>query len=381
MAPRRPRGHIRRSLSPRDGNVTVGRYLAREICKPFFVILGILAALFGSYCLASVLASAVDSLLPASAIVEIVALKLMISLEVLIPISLFAGVVLGFGRLYSDSEMTAMAAIAISPLTQLTAVLTVSGYMAIWVAGLSLLGRPWAYQQLAALAKADAAIFNVNAMAAGTFYAGHDNGRIIYLTRRDGADAKAHAVFVWMKYPDHIEVIDADEANALPSAQSGSNTMVGLKNTHIYDLGYAEPGSDRAVDAQSMTVDPSDASMQPPKYSTASMSSARLAAADNPGTSAELQWRFSTPVSTLLLGLCGLPLSRVRPRQSQYAKFGAAILIYSLYYLLCMSARSLVQQGIMPGFPGLWWAPALLATGLLAVWFAPLQRRRAAPAS
>jgi lipopolysaccharide export system permease protein len=358
--------------------VIVGRYLAREICKPFLFILGVLAALFSSYCLASVLANAVDSLLPASAIAEIVMLKLLISLEVLIPISLFAGVVLGFGRLYSDSEITAMASISIAPFTLLAAVLTVSAYMAIWVAGLSLLGRPWAYQQLATLAKADAAILNVSAMAAGTFYIGQDHARIIYFTHRDGRHAPAQSVFVWLKYPDHIEVINAAEAKAVPAPHPGAANHVDLTNTHIYDLGNSQAGADRAVNAASVVVDPNDVVNQPPTYSTASMSSASLVNSHGPGTLAELQWRLSTPVSTLLLGLCGLPLSRVRPRQSQYAKFGAAILIYSLYYLVCMSARSLVQQGIVPGFPGLWWAPALLAAAMAVVWFGPTQWRRLA---
>jgi len=358
--------------------VTVGRYLAREICKPFIVVLSILAALFCSYSLASVLANAVDSLLPVSAIAEIVGLKLLISLEVLIPISLFAGVVIGFGRLYSDSEITAMAAISISPVTLLAAVLTVSGYMALWVGGLSLLERPWAYQQLAMLAKTDATILNVSALAAGTFYSGQDDGRIIYVTQRDGPGNAAKAVFVWLKYPDHIEVIDAARAKTVPGQTRDPDSQVDLTDTHIYDLGYAEAGADRAVNAGSLQVNPSGAAAQAPAYSTASMSTARLAAAHSPGTLAELQWRLSTPLSTLLLGLCGLPLSRVKPRQSRYAKFGTAIGIYSLYYLVCMSARSLVQQGIVPAFPGLWWAPALLGAAMLAAWLGPAQWRRAA---
>ena len=271
-----------------------------------------------------------------------------------------------------------MAAISISPVTLLAAVLTVSGYMALWVGGLSLLERPWAYQQLAMLAKTDATILNVSALAAGTFYSGQDDGRIIYVTQRDGPGNAAKAVFVWLKYPDHIEVIDAARAKTVPGQARNPDSQVDLTDTHIYDLGYAEAGADRAVNAGSLQVNPSGAAAQAPAYSTASMSTARLAAAHSPGTLAELQWRLSTPLSTLLLGLCGLPLSRVRPRQSRYAKFGTAIGIYSLYYLVCMSARSLVQQGIVPAFPGLWWAPALLASAMLGAWLGPAQYRRVA---
>jgi lipopolysaccharide export system permease protein len=61
----------------------------------------------------------------------------------------------------------------------------------------------------------------------------------------------------------------------------------------------------------------------------------------------------------------GIPLSRAKPRQSKYEKFGTAILIYSGYYLLCTSARTWVQHGVVAEFPGIWWAPTILALFLL----------------
>ena len=76
---------------------------------------------------------------------------------------------------------------------------------------------------------------------------------------------------------------------------------------------------------------------------------------------AELQWRLSTSCSTLLLGMLGVPLSRARPRQHRNTKVGIAILVYAGYYLFYESARTWVQNGVIPAFPGLWGAPALLA--------------------
>ena len=74
---------------------------------------------------------------------------------------------------------------------------------------------------------------------------------------------------------------------------------------------------------------------------------------------------MSTPLSTLLLGMLGVPLSRVIPRQGKYAKMGIAILIYSGYYLLGTSARTWVEKGVISAFPGIWWVPALLAVVLI----------------
>jgi lipopolysaccharide export system permease protein len=50
---------------------------------------------------------------------------------------------------------------------------------------------------------------------------------------------------------------------------------------------------------------------------------------------------------------------------------GTAALIYSGYYLLFTSARTWVQQGTIPAFPGIWWVPALLASVVAIIWIQP----------
>src|SRR5262249_56264241 len=91
---------------------------------------------------------------------------------------------------------------------------------------------------------------------------------------------------------------------------------------------------------------------------------------------AELQWRLSTSWSTLLLGMLGVPLSRARPRQHKNAKVGIAILIYAGYYLFYESARTWVQNGVIPPFPGIWIAPALLALTLIFALLGPQFNRK-----
>jgi lipopolysaccharide export system permease protein len=65
--------------------------------------------------------------------------------------------------------------------------------------------------------------------------------------------------------------------------------------------------------------------------------------------------------------MLGMPLSRAQPRQHRNTKVGIAILIYVGYYLLYESARTWVQIGALPSFPGLWIAPASLAVVLIVL--------------
>ncbi|HEV2678441.1 MAG TPA: LPS export ABC transporter permease LptF [Aliidongia sp.] len=342
----------------------INRYLIREIGKPLAAILGILVALFASYSAAGFLSEAVNGLLPIDTVAEMIGLKVLISLEVLIPISLYISVVLAFGRLYGDSEFTAMFALRITPARVMGAVVSLSGCLAIVVACLSLGARPWAYDKLHELSRHAELTLDVNAMEAGTFYVGQHGRRVIFVTHRDGPASPAQDVFVQVWHEDHTEIVHAQLAYPLSQTTPNGGREIYLTDAHIYELGHDDDHPDRALSAQGIVINPDSRDPAPPEYSSVAASSAELARSDSARDIAELQWRLSTPLSTLLLGMLGIPLSRARPRQGKYEKFGTAILVYSGYYLLCTSARTWVQHGVVAAFPGIWWAPALLAAFL-----------------
>ena len=354
----------------------LNRYLTGEISRPFAVILGILCVLFGGYSVASILSDAVTGLLPAVTIMELTGLKLLIALDVLIPISLYFAVLLAFGRLYGDSEFTAMAAVSVGPVQIARVVLSLAGVIALAVAALSLVARPWAYRESHTITWEGATSLNVNAMQAGTFYTSEDGQRAIFLTHRAGPGTPAHEVFVRRKLSDHTEVIFARVAEPLQPKAGGGNHQVYLSGAHVYEIDPVNPQNDQILNVQGLILDPQSAPGAAPAYNPITANITDLAWSNVPRDVAELQWRISTPISTLLLALMAVPLSRTRVRKGRYAKFGQAILIYSGYYLLCTTARTWVEHGMIGQFPGIWWAPALLSLVLLLVVAAPHLRTR-----
>jgi lipopolysaccharide export system permease protein len=353
----------------------ITRYLIRESAKPLVVILGILIVLFGSYSTAGFLSDAVNGLLPTDTIVELIGLKVLISLEVLIPISLYISVVVAFGRLYGDSELTAMFALCVTPARVMRAIIILSGGLALIVAGLSLFARPWAYEKSHQISRRAENLLDVGALRAGTFYTGEQGNRVIYLTHRDGPGGSARDVFVQLRRSDHIEIIYARSAYQVANGTSdGSNVY--MRDAYIYDIGNANGPPDRILNTKSMVLNPNNQVADPPEYSPVAAGSEHLAVSRAAPDIAELEWRLSTPLSTLLLGMLAVPLSRVQPRQGRYTRMGTAILVYSGYYLLCTSARTWVQHGAVPPIPGLWWAPGLLALALLTAVAGPVIRFR-----
>jgi lipopolysaccharide export system permease protein len=384
------RGNVtrcRRRLAPRPQEVereTIGfgvlkidQYLLRGMVRPFAAILTVLVALFGGFSLAGILSDAVSGLLPIGVIAALAGLKVLIALDVLIPIALFIAVVMAFGRLQADSEMTMMLALGMSPTRLARPVLALALTMSAVVACLSLAIRPLAYAESHAITDRASVMLNVNAMQAGTFYASNDGRQVIFLGGRADRHADGQGVFVARNVAGAVQVIYAHDAQPAVVNASGQR-VVHLSDAHIYDLDPLNPANDEVLQAAGMNVNPDSGVAVVPGYSPVAASSLHLAASDRPRDIAELQWRFSTGLSTLLLALLGFVMSRGKPRQNRFASFGPAILAYSGYYLLCTVARTWVEHGMVGRFPGLWWAPAGLALVLATVWFMPQLQRLAA---
>src|SRR5258708_19963796 len=95
----------------------ISRYLLREILGPLVVVLSVLCVLQASYGAASFLSDAVSGLLPTDMIVQVIRLRTLIALEMLIPIALYLSFVMALGRMYVDSEMTALFPLGLTPAT------------------------------------------------------------------------------------------------------------------------------------------------------------------------------------------------------------------------------------------------------------------------
>jgi lipopolysaccharide export system permease protein len=354
----------------------INRYLLREIVKPLVVSLAVLSILLTSYGAAEFLSNAVNGLLPTDMIVQLIGLKTLISLEVLIPISLYLAVIMAFGRMYSDSELTVMFALSVSPIRVIGVVLALSLCTSLVVAGLSLIARPWAYQRSHELSNVAAASLNTNDMQAGTFYSGNDGNRTIFIERRAGPAAPGHDVFVQLKLGGITRIIHAGAVEQMPDNGPSGGSEIHFTDAHVYDIGRESGGSSLVMNVKDLVIQLASPQIEPPGYGSTAASTVYLASSASAPDIAEFQWRLSTFWSTLLLGMLGMPLSRSTPRQHRYAKMGIAILVYAGYYLLLQSARTWVQNGVIPAFPGLWWAPALLALVLIAASLGPRLWRR-----
>lgn len=351
---------------PRPRGGMLGRYVVREIAGPAAFVSAVLITVFVAYLLARFLADVVDGMLPSRTIALLVLLRTAIALEVLVPITLFLCVVMALGRLHADSEIVAMSALGVSPTRIVRAVAALAVTVAVGVAALSLVVRPWAYEESYRLRAEAGAEVNLDRFKAGRFYARQRGEYVVFAERSDTAAGRLAGVFVHSEEGDVRQVVFAREAYQRVDPVTGDRTLVALHGHH-YRISTAE-GRDRIVGFARMEM-PLRIEPIVPEYRRKAASTATLAGSRDPMDVAELQWRLTTPLATVLLALLGIPLGRAVPRQGRYARFASAVVAYAAYYNLKSMAKTWVEHGTVGPVPGLWWVDVLLgAVVLLLLW-------------
>ena len=347
----------------------ITRYLIREIALPLVTITAILMTIFMSYNAAVYTAEAAAGLLPASTVLQLTLLRSLIAIEVLLPAALYLAVVISMGRMYSDNEMVALHASGFSERRVMRSVLWFSLVLAMIIASLSLAVRPWAYQKSYHIKAQAEAEFNLDKLEAGQFYTAEESGTVIFVERINRLQNRLEQVYFYRLDDEGIRVINAQQAwqpvtdpFAPPvfNFLDGTSYQIDLSGKRDLTLKFK---------ALTLLLDSDDQELN--RYRSKAASTLQLSRSEKPADLAEFQWRLTTPVTTLLLGVLAVPLSRTPPRRGRHAKTVAAVLVFAVFYIFSIIAKNWVEQGTVGAIPGVWWPDILLGLLILVLMWRP----------
>lgn len=321
---------------------------------------------FAGYSSAVRLAEAADGLLEVSTAVRLIMLNTVIAVEILLPTALYFAVLSAVSRLYRDSEMIALHTAGVSEMRILGSVFKISVVIALVVGALSLFGRPWAYGESYRLEAEAFADFDVNKMEANRFLELHDGEYTLFARDIDYEQGRLKEVFLQQEKGSKSKVIYAKEVY-VPPVKLGAARSAEFYDGYSYLLDRKGRGDIR-VRFKKLSIHLQEDAAKT-DYKRKAQPTGNLALSDQRRDIAEFQWRLTTPLTTLLLGLLAVPLSRSRPRQGRFGSFFVAILVYALLFNLASVVRSMIEEGRIDPLPGLLWvylgAGALLAALLL----------------
>lgn len=352
------------------------RYLLREVLQAAAAVLAVLLLIYLSNRFAKILSDAAAGNISADLIFQLLFLKLIQNLEVLIPVALFFGILIGLGRLYNDSEIVAMLANGVGIRRIVYGVLWVSTAVAVVTFGLSVYAAPEmaaAHAKLLARARGEA---DISGILPGRFRELSGGERILYVEELSPDRRTMRNVFVQVREKGDQNIAVAERAY-LSVGQGGDDRYVVLEDGYRYT---GEPGTADYVitrfEKHAVRID--EAGSRPAHLKLDSLSSFELLSAGGAAYLAELQWRLSLPLSVVVLGMLAVPLSRTSPRQGKYAKLFTAVVVFFIYNNAMGVAQILVERGELSPYVGIWAVHLAAASiAMILIWTQNSPRWRA----
>jgi lipopolysaccharide export system permease protein len=373
--------------------VIIARYLTKEIGHTLLAVTIILLFVFMCNQFVRYLSFVASGKYAAWVLIHIVLLQVPVLLGLLLPLGLFLGIMLGFGRLYAESEMTVLYACGFST-RQLTAItmgfacliMIVVAILSLWVKPIMSLRS----KELLSVAKSGNVLETI---VPGRFQV-TNNGQRVYYVEKLSHDRKR------MK---NVFMAQTSVEKPAPNTSAGGSKNVQAKPRTLWTVVLAKKGNESVNKDNGQTYvvthngkiykgAPGDADFRIVDYqdygirTTQALATVGADVETAPtwellyllGTSkkamAELQWRLSVPLSVLLLAFLAVPLSRLKPRQSKFTKILPAAIVYIVYANLMFVGREWVESGAVPAWLGMWWIHGLVF--LFALWLMWRQRRQ-----
>jgi len=343
----------------------INRYFFREITITLIGVLLIILLVFTSKHFVRYMADAASGELPTYMIVQLLSLFVLSYLVMILPFSLYIAVLTTMGRMYRDSEITALEAcgIGIPSITRTIAWVGVS--LSVIVAVLSLYFAPWAEEMQYAIRDKAKVESELGFLEPGRFHEIRGGKGVFYMESLDDEGLSMSNVFVYVNDEGKRDIFSAASGYQETDLSTGAQFIV-LEDGYRFEELPGEQGY-RIHEYGRSGVRVAKEEIIAGQRPRIAWTTQQLLASGEAEDIAELQWRVSMPVACIILTLLAVIISRTTPRQGRFAKLFVAFLLYVVYLYLLMLARSWVKSEVVNPWIGMWWVHILALFTLLVL--------------
>jgi lipopolysaccharide export system permease protein len=338
-------------LKPR----TIDRYIAAEVIGPFIMGVGLLTFALVTGKLLKLTEMVVNHGVGLGQVMSLIGYIMPAFLELTFPMAVLLGVLLGFGRMSSDRELIAARACGISLYRLAVPVIAVALVVYAIASWFSFSIRPWANSNLQAelyrLTRTRSSVGLKEKIFDSSF-----PGLVLYVDHISNNNGSLEGVLISdARSREQQNTIIAERGIIVPDEHNNTITLrlfdgsvfgvdPSSHNSHItsfliYDLN---------VEPQAGLVEDSE---QPEEMTYRELRGviAKAHAVHQPDymAEAEMAGKYTVPLATLLFALLGVPLGMKPARGGQSERFGVAIALFFLYYMLMRLGRTLAERGLL----------------------------------
>lgn len=348
------------------------RYLAKEVFLTLIALTAILMLIFLSNQFVQYLNRAATGNIPGVIIMKLMMLELPNLMGLLLPLGFYMALLLAYGRLYAENEMTVLRACGYGPRQLLAHSFIMASVVAVVVGAIMIWASPYIAVERAKLLRSTGIKTLIQTIMPGRFHAVNGGQQVFYVQAMNRDHSKAEQVFLAKKTVAdkkiQWDVLWADKAFSEHDPKTAEDYIV-LQKGHEYQGTPGQAEYQVAQFAEYKARIPHPVVKINDDVRTAKTKFLWPINNPDPSKAAELQWRLSIPLMVLTLTVVAVPLSRVSSRSGKFAKLLPAVIIYILYANFMFLARDAMVSGKLPLWIGMWWIHILvLLLGIFLLW-------------
>ncbi|WP_326498442.1 LPS export ABC transporter permease LptF [Methylobacter sp. YRD-M1] len=355
-----PQGY---KMGRRPWITVLDKMIMRDLIKTLLAVLTVIVVIIVSRKFIRILDKAIEGQVSNETLLTILGLKIVTASIAFLPAALFMAVLMVLGRMYRDQEMSAVFSAGGGAGTIYRAVFMLVFPLSVASAGLSMYVSPWAEARTEALMQQDEQSADIRGVAAGKF-SEYSQGDLVFYVEKLGKDKKMHKVFVQHRQRNGKLAIINAEAGRLEDLKDG-RYMILEQGERI----QGQPGAvDYVIETFAEYAVRMDEKSSVINVSREAVPMNVLKSSNAIRDVAELQRRYSIPLSMIFLTLLAVPLAQSAPRGGVYGNMTVAFLIYFSYGNLIRVSQSWVINETIPAWLGgvlVYWILLLVGIGLL----------------
>ncbi len=339
--------------------VVIFRYLVKELYSSLLAITLILLVIFITNQFVHYLKIAANGKITMTAVMQMMSLQIPLLLGYLLPLGLYLGILITYGRWCVDRELTVMFSCGVSRGQLMLMTMTVAMVVMVIVAILMLWVEPIIQSYRTLILDQAITRASIEKVVPKRFQ-DLPQQSVFYLDRISHNNKTMYQVFLAKKSNQNWDVTLSQSAKE-QAFKGLKGQFIVFQNGHRY-IGIPGQKDFQTITFQHYGLRPAASNAHindwPNGISTYSLwhlISTEKNQIKRRMLQARLQWRLAMPISVVLFALLAFPLGEIKPRSGKFSRFFPAILIYIVYADLMFLGRAWIEQGAISPLLGLWW--------------------------
>ena len=340
-------------------NTIISRYLLKSLALFFLAITFIIGLLvFGNQFVLTVQES-VEHGIPFAELLPLVGFNMLRDIPIILTLSLFLSIIITISQFYKNSEAVIMNSIGLGDKNFINIVQPIVIFLFFVIFFLSIFAVPWAKQHKSLAEDETINASEFSFISEGKFESFKDGEIVFYASDSSKLDAygeqNMEEIFIYSSDKGSTVIVFASEARKYIDTQTKS-TYLRLKDGIRYE---GLPGSSNIkildFEAYDLEIVSGEVIKSISNFSKIEeKNSFDLIAEGGLLANAEMQWRFSQPISILILSVFGVFLGKSSPRSGKGINLIIGLVIFMLYNNGLLLAKTSIESGQLSPLIGMW---------------------------